>query len=92
MIESDFEAYKRRLADRLGLKRQDDLQRVQELLDGWYPGAVRVRQLNRGTLRIVTPAASVASELRMRQIELHEACAAMELSEPVKRIAITIGA
>lgn len=91
MIESGFEAYRQRLNDRLGLDRQDDLSRVQRLLDGWYPHAVRVRQLHQGVLRIVTPASAVAGELRMRQVELYAACEAMELSQPVKRIAITVG-
>lgn len=92
MIESDFEAYKSRLNQRLGLDRQDDLSRVQELLESWYPGAVRVRQLHQGTLRLVTSASSVAGELRMRQVELYARCEAMGLSQEVKRIAISIGA
>jgi hypothetical protein len=54
----------------LGLDREDALARIQSTVDAWYPGQVRVRQLHQGVLRLVTPNASVASELRMRQLEL----------------------
>ncbi len=57
----------------LGLDRVDDLARVQAVVDAWYPGLVRVRQWHQGVLRLVTASASVAAELRMRQLELLEA-------------------
>jgi hypothetical protein len=43
---------------------------VQAWLDQNYPAQARAKQLHRDTLRIITPNSSVASELRMRQIEL----------------------
>jgi hypothetical protein len=58
----------------LGLDRADDLTRVQGVLDKWYPGMARARQWHQGVLRVVTPNSSVASELRMRQLELLQAC------------------
>lgn len=58
----------------LGLDRANDLAVVQRRLDAWYPGMARAKQLHQGTLRIHTPNASVAGELRLRQIELLEAC------------------
>ncbi len=71
----------------LGLDREDVLVRVQATLDAWYPGQAKARQLHQGTLRIVTPNASVAGELRMRQMEL---LAAHSLTET--RVAISIQA
>ena len=69
----------------LGMDREDVLARVQSVLDGWYPGRVRARQLHRGVLHVVTPSAAVAGALRMRQVELVEGC---ELGEV--RVAISI--
>jgi hypothetical protein len=76
MIEADYFERKRR---ELGLDRADDLARVQSVLDEWYPGRARARRLHQGVLRVVTPTASVASELRMRQLELLQRCALAEV-------------
>lgn len=73
----------------LGMDREDVLERVQVILDGWYPGRVRAKQLHQGTLRVVTPSAGVAGELRMRQIELLDALE--QFGERPTRLAITIG-
>lgn len=54
----------------LGMDRQDTLAQIQATLDAWYPGRARAKQLHQGVLRIVTPHAAVAGELRMRQLEL----------------------
>jgi hypothetical protein len=67
MIDASYFDRKRR---ELGMDRADTLAQVQALLDEWYPGQARARRLHRGVLRIVTPNASVAGELRMRQVEL----------------------
>jgi hypothetical protein len=83
MLESDYFERKRR---ELGLERADNLARVQQWLDERYPGQVRARQLHQGVLRLVTASAPLASELRMRQVELLAAC---EL--PETRLAIRIG-
>jgi hypothetical protein len=83
VIESDYFARKRA---ELGLDRVDDLARVQAALDAWYPGLARARQLHRGTLRVVTPSSSVASELRMRQLELAQIVGLEDV-----RIAVSIG-
>jgi hypothetical protein len=71
VLEPDYFARKR---EELGLDRADTLARVQKVLDERYGGRARARQLHQGVLRIVTPSASVASELRMRQTELLERC------------------
>lgn len=67
MLEPDYFAKKR--AD-LGFNRVDQLAVVQAWCDEHYPTQVRVKQLHQGVLRLVTPSASVAGALRMRQIEL----------------------
>lgn len=82
MLEPDYFAAKRRA---LGMDRADDLGRAQAVLDAWYPGQARARRLHQGVLRIVTPSASVASELRMRQVELSR-----ELGLKETRLAISV--
>jgi hypothetical protein len=67
MLEDDYFARKKQ---QLGLDRADVLGAIQKTLDTWYPGQARAKQLHAGVLRIVTPNASVASDLRLRQIEL----------------------
>jgi hypothetical protein len=71
MIDPEYFERKRR---DLGMDRADTLTEIQRVLDEWYPGRARAKQLHQGTLRIVTPNASVASELRMRQLELLRVC------------------
>jgi hypothetical protein len=68
-MHEDYFARKRA---ELGMEREDDLQRVQKILDEWYPGRAKAKRWHQNVLRIVTPSSSVASELRMRQIELLE--------------------
>jgi len=84
MIDADYFAKKRA---ELGMDREDQLARIQRVLDSWYLGQARAKRLHQGTLRVVTPNASVASELRMRQLELAETCS---LGSEI-RIAISIG-
>lgn len=78
--------YLERKRRQLGLNRGDDLVRIQGVLDDWFPGQARARQLHQGVLRLVTPNASVASELRMRQQELLRVCGLVQV-----RLAISIG-
>jgi hypothetical protein len=83
MIDSGYFEQKRR---ELGMDRGDVLQQIQATLDLWYPQRARARQLHLGVLRIVTPSSSVASELRMRQVELLEIH-----SLTGQRVSITVG-
>jgi hypothetical protein len=53
-------------AQQLDLGRQDDLARVQSLLDDWYPGKVKAHSLNNGKLTVVTTSSSIANELRFK--------------------------
>ncbi len=69
MLEDDYFVRKR---TQLGMDRGDVLGAIQGTLEAWYPGQARAKQLHMGVLRIVTPNSSVASELRMRQVELLE--------------------
>jgi hypothetical protein len=80
-----FEEHFAKKRTELGMDREDTLGAAQRLLDAWYPGMARAKRLHQGVLRIVTPNASVASELRMRQVEL---LAALGLTET--RLAISI--
>ena len=67
MLEDDYFANKRAS---LGMDRQDTLATAQKLLDALYPGLAHALSLNDGVLKITTPNASVASDLRLRQVEL----------------------
>jgi len=82
-VPSDYFEQKRR---ELGMAREDDLARVQAVLERWYPGQARAKRLHQGVLRVVTPSASVAAALRMRQLELVELCRLEGV-----RLAISIG-
>jgi hypothetical protein len=66
MLEKDY--FEKKRAD-LGLDRGDQLMKIQATLDKWYPGVAKAKMLHQGTLRILTQSASVAGDLRMRQIE-----------------------
>ncbi|MDB5179125.1 MAG: hypothetical protein JWN01_1068 [Patescibacteria group bacterium] len=83
MIEADYFARKRQ---ELGFDRMDALQLAQAWLDAQYPKQARAKKLHQGVLRVVTPNASVASELRMRQVEF---MAAVKLADT--RLAVSIG-
>jgi len=63
---------------------------IQKVLDDWYPQKVRAPQLPQGTLRLETPSAGVAGELRMRQVELLNLVENLAGERP-KRLAISIG-
>ena len=83
-----FDDYFSAKRDQLGMDRANVLQQIQATLDAWYPGATRVKQLHHGVLRIVTPNASVAADLRLRQRELlaqHKAAA-----QTIERLQISI--
>jgi hypothetical protein len=82
VIDPEYFERKRR---EMGLDRANVLRDIQMTLDAWYPGQARAKQIHQGTLRIVTPNASVASQLRMRQLELLTAHALTET-----RVAISI--
>jgi hypothetical protein len=86
MIDGDYADYFAKKRAELGMDREDDLARVQAVLERWYPGQARAKRLHQGVLRVVTPSAGVASELRMRQMELLAVCGFGEV-----RLAISIG-
>jgi hypothetical protein len=62
--------YLQKRAGELGLERADQLIAIQGYLDKLYPDQCRAASLNDGVLKITTPNASMASELRMRQVEI----------------------
>lgn len=67
---SDMSDYLQKKAAELGLDRADQLSDIQTKLNQMFPNQCRALSLNDGVLRITTPNASVASELRFRQAEL----------------------
>jgi hypothetical protein len=87
VLEPEYFERKRR---ELGLDREDILGQIQRTLDEWYPGQARARQLHQGVLRIATPNASVASELRLRQMELLARHSAEAAAHKVERLQISI--
>jgi len=87
VLDADYSEHFARRRQELGMEREDVLAGVQKVLDSWYPGKVRARRLHQGVLRVVTASASVAGELRLRQVELMEAAGLPEV-----RLAISIGA
>ena len=91
MLEADFTDHFKRKRRELGMDREEVLSGLQTLLNAWYPGQVRAKKLHQGTLRLVTPSASVAGELRMRQVELLDVAQRLANERP-SRIAITIEA
>lgn len=86
MLNADDYFVKKRL--KLGMDRGETLAQTQALLDGWYPGQARAKSLNNDVLTIVTPSSVVASELRLRQVELLQAIARLGLTNV--RLAILI--
>ena len=62
--------YLRQRAEQLDVGRADVLAIAQVELERLYPGQTRALGLHLGKLRIITPSASVASDLRMRQLVL----------------------
>ncbi|HEX7260119.1 MAG TPA: DciA family protein [Candidatus Saccharimonadia bacterium] len=60
----------RKRADELRLGRADELAEIQAYLDERYAGQCRAASLNDGVLKITTPNASLASELRMGQVAI----------------------
>ncbi|GEM_PF-1052081 len=87
MIDPEYFARKR---IELGMDRSDILEQIQATLDEWYPRQTRVQRLHRGVLRIVTPNASVASDLRLRQLELIRLHTNKEAAHEIERLQISI--
>ncbi|HUC20135.1 MAG TPA: hypothetical protein VMR98_01410 [Candidatus Polarisedimenticolaceae bacterium] len=60
----------RRRAAELGLERGNRLAEIQTYLEERHPGQCRAASLNDGILKITTPNASLASELRLGQVAI----------------------
>ena len=87
MLDPEYFARKRA---ELGMDRADILEQIQATLDTWYPAQTRAQRLHRGVLRIVTPNASVASDLRLRQLELIALHGNKEAAHGIERLQISI--
>jgi hypothetical protein len=82
----DMKRHLRKRAAELGLERADQLEEIQAYLDELYPGQCRAASLNDGVLRITTPNASLASELRLRQVEVLQALEPLGVSQTIIKI------
>ena len=89
MLEPVPNNYLAKRSQELNLGRADILRRAQALLDGLWAGQTRALSLNGGVLKVVTPNASVASELRLRQVQLIKRLAALS-DQPIERLHIQI--
>lgn len=69
MLE-DAKLYLQKKAKDLDLDRMDALTTIQKLLDEAYPAKTRAKSLHEGVLKVITPSAVVAGELRLRQAQL----------------------
>ncbi len=80
--------YWRKRSSELGLERGDILMQIQANLDQRYPGKTRALSLNNGVLRLTTPSAPLAAELRLSQVELIKDF--KSLGAEFERLSITI--
>ncbi len=88
MVDSNQDYLEQRRQE-LVLGRGDALTKIQGVLEDLYPAQARALSLNRQILRIITPNASVASELRLRQVELAVRFR-QESGEEITKMAISI--
>lgn len=65
--------YLQKKSAKLGLDRAHTLRAIQQRLDNMFPGECRAVSIQDGVLRVTTPNASVAGELRFRKAELKTA-------------------
>jgi len=69
MLE-DAKSYLSKKAQSLDLGRGEALVEIQNLLEQRFPKRTRAKSLNNGVLKVITPSAAVASELRLTQVAL----------------------
>lgn len=62
--------YMRKKANQLGLERGQMLEQIQVVLGQRYGQNVRAVSLNNGVLKVITPSAGLASNLRLDQVGL----------------------
>lgn len=69
MFETTGDYLKARAA-KLGIGRLGAIEACQTEIEKLYPGQIHVLSLNQQILKIATPNASVAQDLRLRQVEI----------------------
>jgi hypothetical protein len=67
---NDIGDYLARRSVDLGLDRGNTIAAIQVLLDESYPTLTRVLSVQDGLVRVVTPNASLASDLRLKQLQI----------------------
>jgi hypothetical protein len=88
-MAKNMREYINQKAQELDLERGESLAKIQAILDRLYPGQARAKSLNQQVLKIITPNASLASELRLRQSEIIKEIVETTL-RPVNRLHIQI--
>lgn len=69
MLDS-AKSYLAKKATQLGLDRAEALEQAQKQLEQKYPNQTKAKSLHNGVLKVITPNAAVASELRFAQVAL----------------------
>jgi len=69
-MQDDLRLYLKRKAENLDLDRGAALHKIQQILDRQFPGKTKAKSLNDNVLKVITPSAAVASEIRLRQQDL----------------------
>lgn len=69
MLE-DAKSHLAKRARELDLGRADTLAKIQTILDEAYRQKAVAKSLNNGVLKVVTPSAGIASEVRLNQVSL----------------------
>ena len=88
-MQENAKLYLARKAQQLDLERAEALKMIQSILEEEFPGKVRAKSLNEGVLKVITPSAAVASELRLRQQDLIVKCVQTS-TRPIHRLHIQI--
>lgn len=90
-VADDIKAYLAKKAEQLDLGRGEVLNNIQKLIDRNYPGQARAKSLHNGVLKITTSSAPLASELRLRQVELVKQAQNLTAGRyPIERLLIQI--
>ena len=90
-MQEEAKSYLQKKALALDLGRGQALEAIQKLLDEEYPQKTRAVSLNDGVLKIVTPSAPLANELRLNQVQLmKDLDQAIGFKYPITRLLIQI--
>lgn len=89
MLEPTGDYLKKR-ASELGLDRGNALEKIEDYMNSLFPGQVRAVSLNGQVLKLTTPSSPVASEIRLRQIEILQKVRQLAGEQPINNLQIQI--